>query len=219
MADSVQSFRQAINVFADKTLAPEALSGHLAAFAKGWLDDAVASGKASPFYTRSVDGVEGAPESSVRPDGVIVYRFSVIQEAAAFALAFLVNRSPLRTGRYAKSWKISVDGAWYDGDVFAIPTGKEIIITNDQPYHRRVATGSEGFERYKRMMEDARQAVMRRWSGGVLEVERAFVDIPGAYRLKGPGRRKKADGSWSIRSDVMAGDRLTYPALIIRQAW
>ncbi len=92
-------FRRNLQLFVDRTLSPAAQSARLAQAAKAEVARLIATGRASPNFIRFVDGVEGAPEESVKPanDGAIVYRFPVLGRVCMFALTFLVERSPQRS--------------------------------------------------------------------------------------------------------------------------
>lgn len=184
---------------------PAEISRALAEFARSSRDAAIAEGIASPRYRTIVDGTPGAPEERVRPDGKIVYDFDVWDGVIPYALAFAQARSPRKSGTYAKSWFAMVNGAPWDGDT--VPFGAEVIVTNDQPYHRKIDVGAMEMSVPPGIVEDVRQAVQRRF-GNALKAEVDFIHLAGGYVLKGRSRRK--------RKDTRAGQPLTYPALVMR---
>ncbi|WP_372397106.1 hypothetical protein ABMY26_23845 [Azospirillum sp. HJ39] len=162
------AFNARLRVFVDQALSPEAQSRRLADIAIAERDRLIASGRASRRFRRWVDGVEGAPETAVRPadGGRIVYRFSIMGAVCNFALSFLIARSPPRssaplnpgtgkTAHYRDGFFFAIaDSAsprYQSGDFSGrlvpaaqfnpaalSPTITEIIIGNTLPYNRKV---------------------------------------------------------------------------------
>lgn len=195
-------------------IAPENVARELAEFAKAELADAIGRGEGSPVYDRYVNGALGAPESAVVPPGPILYDFIWWQEIVALALQYLVERSPVRSGRYKRSWLVMVDGRPAP-DPAGIPLDAEVIIVNDQPYSRKVDVGHMKMSVPPHIIEDARQAVMRIF-GNMLTARRTLVELPGGYVLK--GRFHKGAGASArkgLRKDTQAGQPMTYPALVL----
>src|SRR5690349_14974747 len=62
-------------------------------------------------FVRTVDGVEGAPEEAVRPDGLIVYKYQRIDTVVEFALDTLRALSPKLTGAYQEAHTVFINGA------------------------------------------------------------------------------------------------------------
>lgn len=218
------AFRQQTSVFINQNLSPEARSAFLAKTAREGVADLVASSRAPPNYTRVVDGAVGAPESSVKPDGVIGYRFQYLGEIAAFALAFLQGRSPSGHGAGgSRMYRSAYRDSFYLG--LARGTGEpgrfvqarqfnpltmgadvaEITIGNLQPYSRLLDVQFAGQRRVRYsvppgIFEDAVRAVNQRF-GNQVTARRAYRQkFPGIYLLK-TGRR--------------AGSMVESPALII----
>ncbi|MBP2302518.1 hypothetical protein [Azospirillum picis] len=162
------AFNARLRVFADRALSPEAQSRRLAEIAITERDRLIAAGRATRRYRRWVDGVEGAPETAVRPadGGRIVYRFSILGAVCTFALSFLINRSPPRSSAPLNP-ATGKTAHYRDGFYFGIkdsssahagkgdsagrfvpaaqfnaaalsPTVTEIIIGNNLPYSRKV---------------------------------------------------------------------------------
>jgi hypothetical protein len=93
----------------------------------------------------------------------------------------------------------------------------ELIVTNDQPYHRKIDTGHMRMSVPPGIVEDARQAVMRRF-GNVIQAQRRVITLGGAYVLAGvfhQGYRPHA--RTRLQKDTAAGRELNYPALVISQ--
>ena len=151
-----------------------------------------------------------------------------------FALAFAVARSPAASGErhgksafpeaYRKRWFVAVDGVRWTGDLREIPAGAEVMVTNDQPYHRKIDVGGMKVSVPPGIVEAARQATMRRFP--TLFCGMGFVTWPGAYVLKGHGRSMaqrhsaylKFYGRKTVgvfRKATSPGQVMTYPALIL----
>ena len=195
-------------------IAPENIARELAEFAKAELAAAIARGEGSPLYDRYVNGVLGAPESAVVPPGPILYDFMWWQEIVTFALQYLVERSPVRSGRYKRSWLVMVDGRPAP-DPAAIPLNAEVALVNDQPYSRKIDVGHMKMSVPPHVIEDARQAVVRIF-GNMITARRTLIELPGGYVLKGRFRKGAGVGARKgLRKDTQAGQPLTYPALVL----
>lgn len=201
--------RRSVALLLDNAIGPAAISARLAQHARTTRDALIAKGEAPPIFETFVDGRQGAREEEVRPEGAILYRFNVLGLAAAFALAYARERSPRLSGEYRASWFVIVDGRPYGGDLAEIPGDATVMVTNHSPYHRKIDTGGQrGIG--KGIVEATRQAVRIRWPA--LMVDRAFVEIPGGYVLKGRRRRKGR----RLRASARAGAVMSYPAVLIR---
>ncbi len=189
---NAQTFRESIRVFVDRNLSPQAQSQRLAAYAKGWLGEAVRDGRFSPSHRRWVDGREGAIEEQVRPNGVILYRADQLASAVPFGLAFLQRRAPSDTGAYRRGFYVGVNGRFVPASQFRpelVPAGAEIVIGNVQPYSRKLDVQRAGGRRIKVSMPpdlfaDAARAINREF-GTVLVARRVYtMNFPGQYRLR-----------------------------------
>lgn len=199
---SAQAFQRQLMV-ASAGLSPEQINIKLAAFAKDSLASAISDGEASGRYVRSVNGVIDAAEESVQAPGPIIYQFLYLEEATRFALEFAKARSPKSSGAYQSAWFALVNGQQWD-EVSPIALDAEVIVTNDEPYARKIEVGSMTMSVPPHITEDASQAIRREYSGSV-SAKVSFVDLAGAYRLRRDhskhGRHK--------------GDPITYPAVIL----
>lgn len=201
-----QAFERELRL-ATAGLAPDAIAPLLAQFAREQLAEAQRNGEAPLSFERYVNGRAGVSEDAVIPPGPIVYEFSWLQEIAEYALAFAEARSPVLSGRYKASWFALVNGSRVT-DFSSIPSDAELIITNDQPYARKVDVGAMKMRVPPGIIEDMRQAVMRRF-GNVITAERRFINLEGGYILKGQGGKRG-------RRAARAGAEMTYPALVVR---
>lgn len=202
---------RSMRLFRDRALSPAAQSAVLAGVARKGRDELIRRGEAPTSYRTFVDGREGAREEAVRPDGTIVYRFNLLPAAVGFALALCVARSPVRSGRYRKSWFVMVNGRRWTGDMDAIPADATVFVTNDQPYSRKIDTGAMKLKVPPGIVEAARQAVQRQYP--FIRAERDFLLLPGDGKRGGYVLRTHGG---SRRKDRQAGQRLTYPALVLR---
>lgn len=206
---SPRSVARNIRLFRDQALSPAAQSAYLARVAINARDTAVRRGDAPPHWTTNVDGRQGAPESSVRPDGFILYKFNVMGLAANAAIQLCKERSPVRSGRYRDSWVVVVEGKPWTDDVADVPEGKEVMIVNPQPYARKIDTGAMKMSVPPGIVEAVRQSIQRKFP--TVNAARAFVTVPSGlldnapYILRRNGRAK----------DRTAGKAITYPALIL----
>lgn len=91
-------------------------------------------------FVRTVDGVRGAPEEKVRPDGTIVYVYPRLEEVVLAAMDLLFDLSPVLSGAYRMGHTLFVNGASapslvdWDGE-------SEIFIANPLPYARKIEVG------------------------------------------------------------------------------
>lgn len=198
-----------VAVDASSLLPPRERSRLLAEHARRARDALIREGRAAPQFLTYVDGRQGAPEETVKPDGVIRYVFSTIARAAAFALAYAEGTSPVLSGTFRRSWIVVVNGQRWSGDLATIPPGAVVHLVNTTPYARRLEVGRRdrkpglGFK----LVEKARQQTRARFP--TLQVNRTFVAWRDAWVLKGGyGRRKNR----------AAGQRITLPAVEIKVA-
>ncbi len=199
-----QAFETVINLQLAQFGPEEAKRRHIAIAQRG-LAAFMAGQTSKPSVTIEVDGHSASSEESVKPFGVIAYRFLRMREIALFALAKARELSPVLSGRYRASWFAMVDDAETAPE--AISSSATVVITNDQPYARKIHVGAKGFEKYvpPGIVEKVRQFVIRKY-GAIVDAELQFITLAGGYILKGSHGRRK---------DRQAGASLTYPALVL----
>jgi len=121
---------------------PRERSHMLAEFARKALAEAqTASQRATgrvPSHDTFVDGREGADLASVKPDGVIVFRFALLREALLWIHQALVEKSPVLSGRYSRSHVLFADGVEVFPGAEEVPSAREYIFLNVQPYARKI---------------------------------------------------------------------------------
>lgn len=193
-------------------IAPEKIAAQLAAFARSELRNAIADGEGSPIYDKFINGREGAEEESVVPPGPILYVFSWWDDIVKYALQYLVERSPEKSGRYKSSWQVMVNGQVV-ADPKTIPIQSVVTIINTQPYSRKIDVGHMQMSVPPFVVEDARTKVMSIF-GNIITAKRIMISIPGGYVLKGRFRRGiRKHARRKLRADTQAGAPMTYPAL------
>jgi len=189
----------------DQALTPAELGKHLAAFAREELGSSIASGEASPQYTRYVNGQEGESEDRVLFPGPIVYEFDHLAEVGLYAVSFLENRSPKASGHYAKS-HVAMTGGLRPVDLNALPPSiGQLIIVNTVPYSRKINVGAMQMSVPPFIYEDAQRAVLALYRE-IVNVDMRYIELPGGYRLKRSNGRGK---------NRQSGQAITYPALVI----
>jgi len=126
-------------------MTPEGRSRALASFAREQLAEAQKINQSSAGYVPGhdifVDGVKGAVEESVRPDGVIVYDFHLLREVLEWIEQKLLDSSPIKSGRYRKSHILLADGAEVQFFSSELPQAERYVFSNVQPYARKIERG------------------------------------------------------------------------------
>lgn len=218
MARSTAAFERVINLAVARVKPPELQKLH-ARVARKALANHLAKIEHKPNVVRFVDGRQGMREESVQPYGVIRYEFQRLGEIAQFALARARALSPVKSGQYRESWFIMAGGREVASN--AIPEGVALTLTNDQPYHRKLEMTVNRKVLQRRsvrlppgIVERVRQDIFKEF-GRVVDADIRFIDLAGRPALGG------AEVPWRLRRDGgragrRKGDRVTYPALIIR---
>ncbi len=139
-----------IDLLISQDLSPAAQSAVLAEFALETLAEAeetnaVALGHPMAHKTY-VDGREGASEETVRPDGVIVYEFEIVDDLFGWIEEQLIKHSPVGSGKdphpglYAKSHVFYADDV--EADPLKPPPGIRVgTYVSNLPYARKIEAG------------------------------------------------------------------------------
>lgn len=152
----------------------------------------MAAGPRPVSFVRIVDGREGAAEETVRPAGVIVYRYPRLEMVAQFAMETLYDLSPVgppERGHYRDAHTLVVEGVAVT-NLKRWRSGQEIVITNLMPYARKIEVGAMTMRvpGSARVYQQARRKVMARY-GNLARVEftyRAFAGSGGDAKLRYP---------------------------------
>jgi hypothetical protein len=141
-----RAFEQVIRLNLERFGEEAARQKHIE-ISKAALARVLAGQTVQPTIEYIIDGHPAANEDAVRPFGVITYRFLRLRQACAFAQAQAEALSPVLTGRYRKSWFFLVKDQ--ETALADIPEDADVVIlTNDQPFSRKINVGAKGFERY-----------------------------------------------------------------------
>lgn len=231
------AFEQTVRLLRAKA-SPEAFRAYHAKVAKRELARYLAEAGDKPEIIRYVDGREGAAEESVRFGGVIRYEFVRLARIARDALELARDLSPVRSGRYREAWFLMLDGQEVDANAVRADA-REITLTNDQPYHRKlemtVNQGARGpvkvsVRKPPGICEAVRQRLFRKY-GQAFSAQITFIELQGGYTLKGYTRTGTAKRTQvrtregrtieagvtrlRLRKDQRAGAQMTYPALVL----
>lgn len=131
--------------FFSEDLSPEGRSRELAAFALRNLTEAQETNRKAlggiPPHNTIVDGFKGRPEEAVRPDGVIVHEFEVINDMFAYIDLLLIKHSPVLKGDYRRSHVLYADGVEIDPSGANLPEAAEYVYMSALPYSRKIERG------------------------------------------------------------------------------
>lgn len=209
----IQSFARDLQL-ATAGLAPQNIAAALAQFARDELAKAIGSGEGSPEYDIYVNGRHGAAESTVVPPGPILYVFSWWDDIVRYALQYLIERSPAKSGLYKNSWIVMADNRIIPNPK-NIPVTSQVLLTNFQPYHRKIDVGHMEMRVPPFIVEDARKQVMSIF-GNIITAKRTMITLPGGYVLKGHFRRGiRKHARPGLRPDTRAGAAMSYPSLLL----
>ena len=162
----------------------QAASQLLAAFAQEEIDNAKkinasALGRVPPYKT-FVDGKQGAPLDSVRPNGVIVTEFELVQDVLVWIAEQLFKFSPVKSGLYQKSHELFADGRHVEALGQLIPIADEYIFVNTVPYARKIERGLSS--QAPEGVYQAIAALARTRFGNITKTSYTFATLPGGER-------------------------------------
>lgn len=162
--------------------------------------------------TVHVDGVKGAPETSVKAGGVIVYDYARMDLVAEFALDTLRQLSPVDSGAYVRSHVLMLNGAVVE-NLHGWKPGDTISISNTEPYTRKIEIGKKGFSARGHVYEKAERIVSRRF-GNMANVWFVYREAPpGAIHNWASMTKMHRYGSKSKRAEWLVNQ----PTLVIRE--
>jgi hypothetical protein len=203
-----QTFARDLKI-ATAGLEPDAIKGLLVSTALQVLSDAQNAREFPSQYITTVNDRVGASIQSVEPPGPIVYTAVWWPEILEYGLSYAAERSPVLSGRFRRSWFAMENGTPVT-DFDAIPLNAECIITNDQPYSRKIEVGHMHMSVPPGVVEDLVSALRRKF-GNLITVRRRFIPLEGAYVTKRASRRR--------RRARPGGRVLSYPAAVITMSF
>lgn len=182
----VQPISRELELFLSEDLGAKARSAMLAAFAAETIEEAKAQNKAVlgsvPPYEVYVDGAEGAPLTSVKPDGVIRAEFELINEALIWIYQQLETHSPRLTGEYASSHVLLADGV--EVSPTNPPPAAEYAFVNTTPYARKIEGTKKRPPSSPQAPDGVYQAVatLAKKFSNVAKISFTYVNVPGGER-------------------------------------
>lgn len=162
----------------DKTGPRKAVQRHIVAVAKRHHADIMTAAPKPTGFLRVVDGVQGAPEETVKVGGRIVYYYDRLDKIVQASLALLMEISPVLEGKYRDAHFIAINGQPV-ADLSSYSPGDDVSITNYQPYARVIEAGAMKMRvpGTDHIYQQARQLLMRRY-GNQVSIEFTFRDGP-----------------------------------------
>lgn len=137
-------FAREFSAMIDDLASPEARAKRLADVARDEIAvaDAINRRAVGSDVPRKVfvDGREGAPLMSVKPGGMVFAEWSFMGQTLIDIGAMLADASPVRSGRYAQSHLLIIDGVEQASGP-PPETFDEAIFINSMPYARKIERG------------------------------------------------------------------------------
>lgn len=134
-----------VSLIISDLLSPEAQSKVLAQAAADQRDEALAVNARAlghvPAYDTFVDGRKGAALSTIKPNGVAVFEFELLDDVFGWIDLQLITHSPVKSGRYRKSHAFIADGVEVDPQAAKIPDAREYVYLSTAPYARKIERG------------------------------------------------------------------------------
>jgi len=184
----IQPISRDLELMMEASLGPKARSAMLAAYAAEAIADAAQQNKRAlgvvPPYEVYVDGAEGAPLTSVKPDGVIRAEFGlgILNEALLWINTQLQKHSPVLTGHYVSSHEFFADGR--EASINNIPLAQEYTFVNTVPYARKI----EGDKSRRPLSPQAPDGVyqvvakLARRFGNIADISFTYQEVIGGER-------------------------------------
>lgn len=167
-----------------------------------------------PPHETYVDGSLGAPLESVKPDGVIVFEFDLLNDLFEWIGEMLVKHSPVLTGRYQDSHAFYADGVEIAPGA-EVPPAEEYVFLSLQPYARKIERGQS-----KQAPDGVYEAVTvlaRRRFGNVASIRFTYRSPLLGYVAGGANRaERRALRDQPARQSAMRMERASrQPAIVI----
>jgi hypothetical protein len=140
----ITPFEKSIKLLVDGSMSREAAQRRIAVIAREEIAEGDEINRKAlgtvPPRTITVDGKEGAPLESVKPDhGRIIIEWQLVGDVVQWIFATLRARSPRVSGAYLKGHKVYADGV--EVDPTKPPLAAEYTFLNIVPYTRKIEIG------------------------------------------------------------------------------
>ena len=197
-----------------KGFTPEAAKAKHIQIAREGLKEFLTRSKDKPHYRIMVDNSFAMSENQVKPFGKITYLFIRMSQVGKLAINTARDLSPVRSGRYKKSWVLVADKILVSEN--SIPEdAQELILVNYQPYARKIHTRGARLRGVPPgIVEKVRQIILRQFKE-MFVIDLEFIELANPYILKKDYIQRRRSGR--LRLHTQRGEHLTYPALKIRQ--
>lgn len=182
----------------------------------------------APGIETAVDGDRSKSIDQVKPGGTIFEQFDYRREIVQVCFDELRARSPRSAlekaeGHYADKHYVLLDGQPLAP--LTLPTQEQlwatqvVMISNPQPYARRLEVGRTVRQVEPHIFEGAMLAVRREY-GPVAKFDFKYIDLSDAYVLKTNTFRTGRNGrsTASLRRDRSRGAAIQYPAIVIARS-
>lgn len=187
-----------------------------------------------PDHTVYVNRPGNQVVESVQLPGPIVYEYDYRREIALVALQELIVASPTRSGDYALSHTLYLNGQPVEDLPAQLAQTDEIMIANTVPYSRRLEVGKTKSGRdfvlqvEPRIYERVAKGILMPRFGNSARITYTFRELPDAYRAKarlsshyqttafgGLGRRSRKGGKLHLRKRDQRGEVVRAPVILI----
>lgn len=197
----------------------------LATYARQALADAQeinrrATGHVPPHET-FVDGRKGAPLESVKPDGVIVFEFDLLNDMFEWIAEMLIKHSPVLTGEYQDSHIFFADGVEVEPGG-ALPAAEEYVFLSPVPYARKIERGLSS--QAPDGVYEAVAAMAKSRFGNLAHIRFSYRSFQGgginsyipAARTTGRNKRGRFTAGESIAAERAREHATRQPAIVIQ---
>jgi hypothetical protein len=160
-------------------------------------------------------------ESVILP-GPLVWKYRYVGAILKEALTALIAASPSRSGLYAKSHMVFINGAAVQAIPDALKPGDEVMISNPVPYARRIEIGKTESGRDfviqvpNRIYERVAKKILMPKYRNVARIEYGFTNLPSSYATKGGLGSHYMSGGTRRKRRQKAGATIQAPAIFIR---
>lgn len=208
----VDSIQRDIQIAFNELLSPQARSMEFARIAGLYIAEADEINRRVLGYKPQrrvfVDGREGAPLQSVKPDGRIAAEWDLVDSLIERIEEMLLQASPYLTGRYRKGHRLFADGKEVQFGA-AIPRAQEYIFTNIEPYARKIEGTETRRPQSRRAPEGVYKLIVKTARTVARQLGARDVSITYTYRTVvgfGGGLRRRGDKAKDNRN----------PAILVR---
>jgi hypothetical protein len=162
-----------------------------------------------PPHESFVDGRKSEQLEAVKPDGVIVFEFELLDDVLEYIGEMLIRHSPVLTGRFRSSFVMFVDEKVVEPGEPIPANAQEITFVNIQPYARKIERGlspqaPDGVMAVVATMAQRRFGNMARIRFGYrTPLFGGISEWANRTRMASPGRRGRQRAEWLRRQPAV----------------